>query len=46
MVDRAFVLLPLAELDPCCVVPGAGPLEALARAVSAQAIGRIGALAA
>lgn len=46
MADRAFVLLPLAELDPGCMVPGAGPLSVLAGAVSSQAIERIGALAA
>jgi 2-amino-4-hydroxy-6-hydroxymethyldihydropteridine diphosphokinase len=27
--ERAFVLEPLAELDPCLVVPGRGPVEAL-----------------
>ncbi|MCX7197795.1 MAG: 2-amino-4-hydroxy-6-hydroxymethyldihydropteridine diphosphokinase [Proteobacteria bacterium] len=45
MIDRAFVLLPLAELDPGCVVPGAGALSVLAGAVLAQPIERIGALA-
>jgi 2-amino-4-hydroxy-6-hydroxymethyldihydropteridine diphosphokinase len=29
--ERAFVLEPLAELDPRLVVPGAGPLESLRR---------------
>jgi 2-amino-4-hydroxy-6-hydroxymethyldihydropteridine diphosphokinase len=44
MVDRAFVLLPLAELAPGCIVPGAGPVSALAAAVQGQAIERVGAL--
>lgn len=29
--ERAFVLEPLAELDPALVVPGRGPLESLRR---------------
>jgi len=46
MSGRAFVLLPLAELDPVCVVPGAGPLSTLAEGVSGQAIECIGPLVA
>jgi 2-amino-4-hydroxy-6-hydroxymethyldihydropteridine diphosphokinase len=46
MSGRAFVLLPLAELDPACVVPGAGPLSTLAEGVSGQAIECIGPLVA
>ena len=46
MSSRAFVLLPLAELDPACVVPGAGPLSTLAEGVSGQAIECIGPLVA
>ncbi len=41
---RAFVLLPLAEIDPGCVVPGLGPLVELLPAVAGQAIERQGAL--
>jgi 2-amino-4-hydroxy-6-hydroxymethyldihydropteridine diphosphokinase len=29
MGRRAFVLAPLAELDPTCVIPGQGPVAAL-----------------
>lgn len=46
MSGRAFVLLPLAELDPTCVVPGAGRLSTLAEGVSGQAIECIGPLVA
>lgn len=46
MADRAFVLLPLAEIDPDCVVPGAGPLSTLAAGASGQAIQCIGPLVA
>ncbi len=44
LAGRAFVLLPLAEIEPGCVVPGLGPLAALAPAVAGQAIERLGAL--
>jgi 2-amino-4-hydroxy-6-hydroxymethyldihydropteridine diphosphokinase len=41
MAERAFVLLPLAEIDPGCFVPGKGPLPLLVEAVRAQAIERV-----
>jgi len=44
LAGRAFVLLPLAEIAPGCVVPGLGPLADLAPAVAGQAIERLGAL--
>ncbi len=40
---RAFVLLPWAELAPELLLPGRGPIEALARAVTDQAIERLAA---
>ncbi len=45
LAGRAFVLLPLAEIDPGCVIPGLGPVAALAPAVAGQAIERLGPLA-
>lgn len=39
--ERAFVLLPLAEIDPCLDIPGKGAVADLARGVGAQRIARI-----
>ena len=39
--DRAFVVLPLAEIAPECVVPGVGPVFALVPRVAGQHIARI-----
>jgi 2-amino-4-hydroxy-6-hydroxymethyldihydropteridine diphosphokinase len=39
--ERAFVLLPLAELDPKLFVPGRGPVSELLPAVSTQRIERL-----
>jgi len=41
MHERAFVLLPLAELDPKLFVPGRGPVSELLAAVSTQRIERV-----
>ena len=41
MHERAFVLLPLAELDPRLFVPGRGPVSELLPAVSTQRIERV-----
>jgi 2-amino-4-hydroxy-6-hydroxymethyldihydropteridine diphosphokinase len=38
---RAFVLLPLLELDPALQIPGLGPLAALAGATRDQSLQRI-----
>jgi 2-amino-4-hydroxy-6-hydroxymethyldihydropteridine diphosphokinase len=38
MAQRAFVLLPLLQLDPAVVIPGHGPAQALAAGVADQAI--------
>ncbi len=46
LADRAFVLLPLAEIAPGCTIPGLGSPASLAPAVAGQAIERLGALAA
>lgn len=40
MTERAFVLVPLAELAPDLIVPGAGPLSDLLDAVADQDIER------
>lgn len=42
MHERAFVLLPLLELDPAAVIPGRGSAIELLRACAAQAADRIG----
>lgn len=42
---RAFVLAPLAEIDPALAVPGHGSVAELLAACTGQAIERIGALA-
>ncbi len=41
MAERAFVLIPLAEIAPCTVVPGAGAVEALAARVRMQRIAKL-----
>lgn len=41
MHERAFVLLPLLELDPAAVIPGRGSAIDLLRACAAQAVERI-----
>ncbi|MDY0012288.1 MAG: 2-amino-4-hydroxy-6-hydroxymethyldihydropteridine diphosphokinase [Rhodocyclaceae bacterium] len=38
---RAFVLVPLAEIAPALVIPGAGPVAALLAGVADQAIERL-----
>jgi 2-amino-4-hydroxy-6-hydroxymethyldihydropteridine diphosphokinase len=38
--DRAFVLLPLFEIAPDCVVPGLGPVRALLPRIAGQRIAR------
>jgi 2-amino-4-hydroxy-6-hydroxymethyldihydropteridine diphosphokinase len=40
--ERAFVLVPLAELDPALRVPGRGPLRALLAQVAGQRVTRMG----
>jgi 2-amino-4-hydroxy-6-hydroxymethyldihydropteridine diphosphokinase len=42
--DRAFVLLPLVEIAPDCVVPGLGPAHALLPRVAGQRIARLSSL--
>lgn len=39
--DRAFVLLPLNEIAPDCVVPGLGPVRTLLPRVAGQRIARL-----
>lgn len=39
--DRAFVLLPLNEIAPDCVVPGLGPVRALLPRIAEQRIARL-----
>jgi len=41
MHQRAFVLCPLAEIDPALEIPGLGPVGALLPGVAAQAIDRL-----
>jgi len=43
--ERAFVLLPLAEIAPTCEIPGRGALDTLTGQVAGQSIERLGALA-
>lgn len=43
MHERAFVLLPLSEIAPTCVIPGMGPVAPLLPSVSAQGVTRIAA---
>ncbi|HTT41250.1 MAG TPA: 2-amino-4-hydroxy-6-hydroxymethyldihydropteridine diphosphokinase [Burkholderiales bacterium] len=43
MHERAFVLCPLAELDPEALIPGQPPLRELLATVSDQRVTRIGA---
>lgn len=38
MTERAFVLVPLLELDPAIAVPGAGPAQAFAAGVADQGV--------
>jgi 2-amino-4-hydroxy-6-hydroxymethyldihydropteridine diphosphokinase len=38
MHERAFVLVPLAEIDPQCVIPGRGKVAELLRAVDAGSV--------
>lgn len=41
MHERAFVLVPLAEIAPDLVIPGRGPVRGLLREVSAQRIAKL-----
>ncbi len=41
MHERAFVLVPLAEIAPDAVIPGHGPVNALLPRVAGQAIARL-----
>jgi 2-amino-4-hydroxy-6-hydroxymethyldihydropteridine diphosphokinase len=38
--ERAFVLLPWADVDPAAVLPGRGPVAALLAAVDATGVRR------
>jgi 2-amino-4-hydroxy-6-hydroxymethyldihydropteridine diphosphokinase len=42
LFERAFVLIPLAELAPDLHIPGRGPLQALLRSISREGLLRIG----
>lgn len=42
MTQRAFVLLPLLQVDPFVVIPGAGPAHQFAPEVAGQRIARLG----
>ncbi|MEP7083722.1 MAG: 2-amino-4-hydroxy-6-hydroxymethyldihydropteridine diphosphokinase [Betaproteobacteria bacterium] len=39
--ERAFVVLPLAEIAPSCLIPGVGPVSALLPRVADQHIARV-----
>jgi len=41
MHERAFALLPLAEIDPAASIPGRGAVAALLPALAGQAIERV-----
>lgn len=41
MTQRAFVLIPLLQVDPFIVIPGQGPAHTFVAAVSGQAIQKI-----
>ena len=41
MTQRAFVLIPLLQIDPLVTIPGQGPAHAFAPGVTAQAIQKI-----
>jgi 2-amino-4-hydroxy-6-hydroxymethyldihydropteridine diphosphokinase len=43
MHERAFVLLPLLEIAPGCVIPGRGPAADFLAAVAGQAVEKLGA---
>ena len=45
MHERAFVLLPLAEIAPRCVIPGRGAVTDLLRAIDADGVIRLAAAA-
>jgi 2-amino-4-hydroxy-6-hydroxymethyldihydropteridine diphosphokinase len=45
MHERAFVLLPLAEIAPDCVIPGRGALAQLLNAIDTRGVTRLGATA-
>ena len=46
MHERAFVLVPLAEIAPHCVIPGRGSIGALLRGLDCAGVARIAAPAA
>ena len=41
MHERAFVLVPLAEIEPQCVIPGRGAVSALLNAVDGSSVTRL-----